>query len=523
MKAKKITAFVIMLILTAAILPATAFAAKPGITEVRITGIVPPVGGETADLSYSIPENAGYTVDVNQWIRESDNYAIVDDMTFTAGEAYFRNFSLKSHGWFSQDVKVYIDGQDVSGNVSREEGGHVICVRRSGYIASTKLSAVNAVIKNFTVGNKFSQVEAESADPFRYSVIDFRAEERRSGKACTPNTVLKNTEYLVFATFIPQPGYTITQDTEKQFNGTAGYTPSELDGYIYLTPEPQSIKEVKLTVKAPAAGEKPGKAATTDKGYTVAQTSWEPPCDKFAYGTAYSVVITIEAQSGFRFAKSTSYQINGQNAKLISSGADQVKLTMEFPAAEEPVSENEITEAAITDIVLPVVGAHPDFGYKTADNAPYTVESFTWIYDTVYDLNEGNVFEESGNYIAEFCLKPKEGYHFAENVQVTLNGTPVEQDDLSGVKLVNAGTADEYLLVDQRYAAQPEETPAPTASAEPSEQPAVSANPTEEPKDNVGSNKTFPVFAIVISVIGITALAAAIVVMIILLVRKKKK
>ena len=339
MKSKRIMAFVIMLILTAALLPASAFAAKPGVTEVRITGIFEPVGGETANLWYSIPPDADYQVNNNQWIRKSDLIAIIDDMTFTAGEEYFRSFSLTTHGWFDRNVKVFIDGVNVSHTVQRSDDGKEIFVYRDGYFATEKLTSVNAIIKNFKVGNKLSQVEIDSADSFRYCVTDFSVTEERTGEVCKPNTVLKNVVYLVYAKFIPQPGYTIRQDTAKYFNGKPGYTPGETDSYIYMAPEaadPKNIKEVSLTVKAPSAGEKPGRPSAQSSGYTVAASSWEPVCNTFDYDKVYSLVVTVEAKDGFCFTKSTAYKINGQDAKLISSGADQAKFMLQFPATEKP-------------------------------------------------------------------------------------------------------------------------------------------------------------------------------------------
>ena len=179
MKSKRIMAFVIMLILTTALLPASAFAAKSGITEVYINDIIEPVGGQTANLWYSLPSGAPYEVNVNQWIRKSDLYAIIGDMTFTAGEEYFRNFSVTTDSWFASNVQVYIDGVNVSDTISRTSDNKEIYAHRDGYIAAEMLTSVSAIIKNFKVGNKFSQVTIESAEPNKYTMTELYMRERR--------------------------------------------------------------------------------------------------------------------------------------------------------------------------------------------------------------------------------------------------------------------------------------------------------------------------------------------------------
>ena len=104
-------------------------------------------------------------------------------------------------------------------------------------------------------------------------------------------------------------------------------------------PKLTAISAVNVTVSAPIKDAVPGTATTTDTTYSVANTAWDPTVSStFAGGTKYTVKVSLEARDNNRFTKDTTFQINGQKAKLDSTipatGVDNTRITLTFPATE---------------------------------------------------------------------------------------------------------------------------------------------------------------------------------------------
>ena len=98
-----------------------------------------------------------------------------------------------------------------------------------------------------------------------------------------------------------------------------------------------AISAVNVTVTAPVKGAAPEKATTADTTYSVAATDWDPTVSgTFAGGTKYTVKVSLEAIGNNRFTDKTTFQINGQTAKLDgtipATGLDNTIITLTFPA-----------------------------------------------------------------------------------------------------------------------------------------------------------------------------------------------
>ena len=98
-----------------------------------------------------------------------------------------------------------------------------------------------------------------------------------------------------------------------------------------------AISAVNVTVTAPVKGATPGTATTSDPAYSVAYTAWDPTVSStFAGGTKYTVKVSLDANGNYRFTDKTTFQINGQTAKLDGAipvtGVDNTRITLTFPA-----------------------------------------------------------------------------------------------------------------------------------------------------------------------------------------------
>ena len=99
-----------------------------------------------------------------------------------------------------------------------------------------------------------------------------------------------------------------------------------------------AISAVNVTVTAPVKGAAPEDAMTVaGSPYSVAATDWDPTVSStFAGGTKYTVKVSLEANGNYRFTDKTTFQINGQTAKLDGAipvtGVDNTRITFTFPA-----------------------------------------------------------------------------------------------------------------------------------------------------------------------------------------------
>ena len=105
-------------------------------------------------------------------------------------------------------------------------------------------------------------------------------------------------------------------------------------------PKLTAISAVNVTVTAPIKDAAP-EDATTAAGspYSVANTAWEPTVSgNFEGGTKYTVKVSLEATGNNRFTNTTTFQINGQKAKIVgtipATGLDNTIITLTFPATE---------------------------------------------------------------------------------------------------------------------------------------------------------------------------------------------
>ena len=86
-----------------------------------------------------------------------------------------------------------------------------------------------------------------------------------------------------------------------------------------------AIPAVNVTVTAPVKGAAPGIATTADTTtYSVAYTDWEPIVSStFAGGTKYTVKVSLEATGDNRFTDTTTFQINGKAATIVTNTGEE--------------------------------------------------------------------------------------------------------------------------------------------------------------------------------------------------------
>ena len=111
-----------------------------------------------------------------------------------------------------------------------------------------------------------------------------------------------------------------------------------------VIPALTAISAVNVTVTAPVKGATPGTATTADTTYSVAATDWEPTVSgTFAGGTKYTVKVSLEATGNNRFTDTTTFQINGKAATIVTKSGEEAVITLTFDATEGTPAATEFT------------------------------------------------------------------------------------------------------------------------------------------------------------------------------------
>ncbi|MBR3298671.1 MAG: choice-of-anchor J domain-containing protein [Clostridia bacterium] len=92
----------------------------------------------------------------------------------------------------------------------------------------------------------------------------------------------------------------------------------------------------------------------------------------------------------------------------------------------DPTEPNIIDAIEVEGFVEPVWGANPFFGATVPEGANYTISSAIWYWwseDDFGELTDTDIFDhEDYEYTMRFEIYPNEGYEFAEDVVITING-----------------------------------------------------------------------------------------------------
>ena len=217
----------------------------------------------------------------------------------------------------------------------------------------------------------------------------------------------------------------------------------------------------------------------------------------FVEGTPYSVGMIVLADDGYYFADDCVFCVNGSE-ELVDytyTGIDDeyntycYVWTIPEAAAPAEVTPNVIDTIEINGFVEPAWGEHPFYDVTVPAGAPYTIDYTKWVWWS-YDLDDGDGMipsdtfgNESYAYYQYFEILPAEGYTFAENVTVKVNG------DESIIDNAGTSTSDGYYwayTIDY-FVTEPAEPTEPPV--EPTEPP---VEPTEPPASDLDAALNVP-------------------------------
>ncbi|MGN9095519.1 S-layer homology domain-containing protein [Flintibacter porci] len=151
-----------------------------------------------------------------------------------------------------------------------------------------------------------------------------------------------------------------------------------------------AIPAVNVTVTAPVKGAVPGTATPADPTYSVAYTDWEPTVSStFAGGTKYTVKVSLEAIGNNRFTNSTTFQINGKTATVVTKTGEETVITFTFDATEGTPAATEYTVKFDGNGGTSSVSTMKTTDKKLASPLPTATRSGSYSFDGWYTEKNG--------------------------------------------------------------------------------------------------------------------------------------
>lgn len=195
-------------------------------------------------------------------------------------------------------------------------------------------------------------------------------------------------------------------------------------------------------ITAPVTGAYPSynyNVTNNDTRFTVAYVDWYnaqnvklSPSDKFQPGNQYSVVITLNAKTGYSFPANSSQfsaKINDKSASLVNYTTASVTFKYTFSIA----AAVDIKNVVANGITEPVAGDRPDTTGIPGDNT-YYVSSVEWLN---IDSQPVTKFVLGEFYTLNVTLTPAAGYKFnVESAKIGTRNATIVSKPADGSKVV---------------------------------------------------------------------------------------
>ena len=434
------------------------------ITEVDITGVsYPPVAGETAgSLSdVQIPDDADYVVSYVAWHDEDNDFDMDASNTFEYNGTYSLYVTLyaKSGYKFSPELDVTLNGtEDIVGSVNYNT--NTITIRTKPYhlereiIHEVEVSGIDyPPVIGEKAGDHVSVTLPEDAHYSIYQIMWY--DETASHFLQDDEKFTEGHDYSLDITFDADAGYEFAQNAYATLNGStdildAGQTVQNDPTQFMLSTKSVSAVSATSFIDLielfgvdfiPTHEEKAGQhvdyVISDSAHYTVKTISWYDVTedklmlsdDTFRAGHRYSMYFEFEAAPGYYLANNLTVKISGANgnAELESveiEGSDvKVRTKAVLCGADQLEVITEIN--VLCDKLIPVIGktAGEFRACSVPADAHYRVVEVVWL---SVNLNRGleddEVFAEGDIYVLVFAIKADEGYIFADDLVMLLNG-----------------------------------------------------------------------------------------------------
>ncbi|MBR3599402.1 MAG: hypothetical protein IKL53_05920 [Lachnospiraceae bacterium] len=437
---------------------------KTIIDEAVVAGIVEPkIGqdipkGSTGDvIELTVPDGSGYTAK-GMW-RNSDNSVATGK--FEEGKAYHLIViaAADEDSRFSDDALITINGVTYSPDTIEGGNNGKAIMYRVKYSFRDKIKKIEITgFKEPVIG------EAAKVDSIK---VEDNANYKIDAKAWydyyTWDEVTSFEEgnaYVLETCIMSDDGYEFSKDAVVLLDGediTDMCYIYDTDLYIdipYWFKE--VVPEVRLdNIQKPAVGDMPSNDVKLPQGakYTIDEAVWKIWDDEhksyesftgaFKTGESYllSVRIRIDDEDYMFDSTDTKIYTNGDLCEDASIYPDFIDYSLPFSPEMKTIDKIELTiqspvvgqSATIDPIVTVPEGANYGVGSE-ANQPPH------WIEGNVNSIKYiSGIFEEDGNYGVVFHVFAGAGYVFAEELQIIVNDTRLNKENVSTGDKVSMG------------------------------------------------------------------------------------
>lgn len=418
------------------------------IDSVSLTGIPAMEAGTSTNTSaIAAPAGANYTVSNAMWSGWDINDNHLEPVGATLEDGNLYNLSVvltpKEGYWFADRVTMNDAAAECNvGNWGCEAFVYYYCDLRP-VIDSVELTATGTP----AAGAAINSVTVTAPADAKYSInTTWKTWNPHTGDYDAVTGTFGYNEYRLEVEIVPDSGYTIIQGVAPTINGKyhheiEGWQFEDPDGTwengytlvwgVYIDPENGFIHSVDMSggpESITVGGNMTNPTITVNEGeVTVTGTKWlnsemEPATGKFEDGKVYYLAVSLAAKDGYAFADWVGAHMNGKECRNCEIGSDYLTATAYFHYSLLPVIEK-------VDITLtePVIGAAPG-AVKLPDGVKFVFDSDETSGWYIYNGGDFEKFENGQKYIVDIYLKPVDGYEFADDVVITINGEVVDED-----------------------------------------------------------------------------------------------
>lgn len=459
------------------------------IDEVDILNVDVIEPGRVPSFLFMLPEGAKYekagagSGDGVQWAWSTDGRTFIqlDHMNPEAAEydKYYRFHTViaPSDGYvFANNLKVKVNGSDATWSMI--DGTDAIDVEFIyDPVASQKIEKVEILdVDTLTVGKvpsfifnlpadaKYEKAGAGSGSGVQWSFS-------KDGKTFTqmahmePEAVEYDTYYQFHTVIAPMTGYTFPDSLKVYVNGKeaqwariTGLANNAIDvTYVMKSETAPLIDTIAITdVDTLTVGEVPSFFFTLPDGAPYVKAGagsgdgvvWSMSKDGITYenldhmdpeavekGTYYKFFTIIGPAEGRAFADTLTVTVNGNKANYYFT-PDKNFVSVEYVI--KAGTGKTIDKVELTDVDTLTVGKVPSFFFTIAEEAPYekagagSGDGVVWsmskdgkTYDNL-DHMDPEAVEDNTYYQFFTIIAPSDGYDFADDLTVTVNGKPAE-------------------------------------------------------------------------------------------------
>ena len=435
------------------------------ITEVRLTGQLPPVpvkGGTAQVFVWSAPADAGYHL---AWDGEVSYYNQDEGRDLEAGETFgFGDYVIEAavianEGYvFDPNVQVYLGDvllADAGFKVEVTDAGKNVWLDRFDVLAPEYIegaSVTGSPFPQLQVGDTLPELSYTVPEGANYTVETYWW---KNGMEVPAGTAVENgNEYRLWINVYAKEGYAFTHGFPLMINGEEhSFVPTNGLGdgfegcrfykeYPFLT----AIDKVEVSYTAPVV-DQPMSDVTVAEGalytadmewrdYNDDENPWKDPGAVAVKGHKYNGQIDIYPNEGYMFTADTEIWVNGE--KITEEYAHFLDVDYNYIRIETPrYNFTEAVAEAYVTYTDPVVGQ--TLPMPVAGTGNYVVdESNTGWYDYTTEqwMSPGDMAQKGHIYYLDLWVAPAAGYEFTEDAKLYVNGELVGYREGSGGCLI---------------------------------------------------------------------------------------